>query len=287
MEGAKFVDVGGIRTRYFDEGSGEALVLVHGGQFGSFSCALDWDLNFSDLARDHRVIAMDKIGQGHTDNPRKIEDYVIDTAVEHAYEFIKALGLGPVHLVGHSRGGYAVARIALAHPEIVRSLTIVDSGSLMHESSPFYAEVERASAKIDDIRERYLFEIARASYGETMVSDAWIDDLMMFVTMPKFAEARQYCHDMRATLQEQLIRRQRETREAIAAGALKELPVLLIWAYNDSSAPIEECGIPALHLILRGVPHSRMYIFNESDHYVFREKPAEFNATLRTFLSLL
>ena len=49
---AKFVDVDGIRTRYFDAGEGELVVLFHGGNFGSAhgaDCAADWNLNFDGL----------------------------------------------------------------------------------------------------------------------------------------------------------------------------------------------------------------------------------------------
>ena len=69
---AKFVDVDGIGTRYFEMGSGETVVLFHGGNFGSHhgaDCAADWNLNFDGLAEECRVIAVDKIGQGYTDNP--------------------------------------------------------------------------------------------------------------------------------------------------------------------------------------------------------------------------
>ena len=40
------------------------------------------------------------------------------------------MGLKNVHVVGHSRGGYLVARLTLEHPEIIRSCIIVDSGTL-------------------------------------------------------------------------------------------------------------------------------------------------------------
>ena len=69
----KFIDVEGIRTRYFERGSGETVVLVHGGAFGSTTGACsadDWDLNFDGLAQWFRVFAIDKLGQGYTDNPR-------------------------------------------------------------------------------------------------------------------------------------------------------------------------------------------------------------------------
>ena len=63
---AKFIDVDGIDTRYFDKGAGETIVLFHGGNFGSHhgaDCAVDWNLNFDGLAAECRVIAIDKIGQ--------------------------------------------------------------------------------------------------------------------------------------------------------------------------------------------------------------------------------
>ena len=73
MTGARFIDVDGIRTRYFEKGGGEALVLFHGSHFGTTDAcdsAIDWELNFDRLAQWFRVIAVDKLGQGHTDNPK-------------------------------------------------------------------------------------------------------------------------------------------------------------------------------------------------------------------------
>jgi pimeloyl-ACP methyl ester carboxylesterase len=73
MTGERFIDVDGVRTRYFDKGSGEVLVLFHGSHLGTNDAcesALDWELNFDRLAEWFRVIAVDKLGQGHTDNPK-------------------------------------------------------------------------------------------------------------------------------------------------------------------------------------------------------------------------
>jgi hypothetical protein len=62
----RFVDVDGSRTRYFDKGSGEVLVLFHGSHLGTNDAcesALDWELNFDRLAEWFRVIAVDKLGK--------------------------------------------------------------------------------------------------------------------------------------------------------------------------------------------------------------------------------
>ena len=111
MQDPKFIDVNGIATRYFEAGQGEPVVLVHGGQFGWFNCATDWDLNFDGLANDFRVFALDRIGQGHSDNPRDPSEYLLGTASQHLYDFMQAVGLERAHLIGHSRGGYGVTRV--------------------------------------------------------------------------------------------------------------------------------------------------------------------------------
>jgi 2-hydroxy-6-oxonona-2,4-dienedioate hydrolase len=83
------------RTRYFESGSGPHLVLFHGGHFGSHDaadCAEDWSLNLEGLAQWFHVIAVDKIGQGFTDNPKTDEDYTMAAVVQHAYNFLKTAG---------------------------------------------------------------------------------------------------------------------------------------------------------------------------------------------------
>jgi 2-hydroxy-6-oxonona-2,4-dienedioate hydrolase len=57
MTGEKYIDVDGIKTRYFEKGSGPLVVLFHGGHFGSHGaadCAEDWRLNFDGLAERFR-----------------------------------------------------------------------------------------------------------------------------------------------------------------------------------------------------------------------------------------
>ncbi len=96
MQNEKYLDVDGIRTRYFEAGSGPTVILFHGGHFGSHDaadCAEDWSLNFDGLAKWFHVIAVDRIGQGFTDNPKRDDDYTYAAVIDHAYRFIKTLGL--------------------------------------------------------------------------------------------------------------------------------------------------------------------------------------------------
>ena len=107
---AKYIDIEGINTRYFEEGSGEPMILIHGGQMGMASSAEIWFMNFSEFAKNYHVYAFDKLGQGYTDNPKINEDYTMSAQVKHAVAFMNKLNITNAHLLGHSRGGYMTTR---------------------------------------------------------------------------------------------------------------------------------------------------------------------------------
>src|SRR5690348_12819649 len=77
------IDVDGIRTRYYEDGTGEPLVLFPGGVFGTHYSLDAFSLNLPALARHFRVIAVDKLGQGHTDNPKTDADYSVAALLRH------------------------------------------------------------------------------------------------------------------------------------------------------------------------------------------------------------
>lgn len=124
---ARTIEIDGISTRYYEYGQGRPLVLVHGGQAGGFNnSALKWEQNIPGLSRHFRVIALDRLGQGHTDNPADYQTYYADDAI-HLQRFIEELGLTDVVLVGHSQGGWPVTRVALNKPDTVSCVVNVDT----------------------------------------------------------------------------------------------------------------------------------------------------------------
>ena len=70
------------------------------------------------------LVAIYKLGEGYTDNPRRDEDYTMDAVVQHAYKTLRILGIDSAHLIGHSRGGYLTCRLTVEHPELVKSCVI-------------------------------------------------------------------------------------------------------------------------------------------------------------------
>lgn len=112
-------EVDGLTLRYAEAGAGaETVLLLHG--FGGDSG--NWMFVSEDLARDHRVIALDLPGHGGSDKDLPGSGSLGDIA-GHVRRFIEAGGLGAVHLVGHSFGGAVAERVAASCE--ARSLTLI------------------------------------------------------------------------------------------------------------------------------------------------------------------
>jgi pimeloyl-ACP methyl ester carboxylesterase len=285
MAETRFVDVKGVRTRYFLAGKGEPLILVHGGHFGRKSSAQDWDLNIDPLAERFCVYALDKIGQGHSDNPASDSEYVIGRTVSHLRDFVAALGIGPAHFAGHSRGGYTVTRLAIESPELVKSLTIVSSASLMIPPNPIYREWDRCAKAIENRRDRLRYLVVANSWGQAHITESFLDGLEEMDSHPKcrVAQAKMDA-GLFAKFAADLVERQREVHEAVRGGAIKA-PTLVAWGYNDPSARFDPIGVDALRLLLPSVPQCEVHVLNQAGHYVYREQPDGFNAALAGFVA--
>ena len=116
-----FVTVsGGVRLHYRRLGDGPAMVLLHGyPQTGH--C---WRKVMPALAERFTVIAPDLRGYGDSDRPPA--GYDKRQMAADVAELIRALGLGPVVLVGHDRGGRVAHRFALDHEQLVIRLVLLD-----------------------------------------------------------------------------------------------------------------------------------------------------------------
>jgi len=108
-------------THYRMEGSGPAVILIHG-------VGLDltlWEPQVQALARHYTVIRFDMLGHGQSAKPpgqRTIRDYAVQLENLHRY-----LQLDQVAIVGFSMGGLVARAFAQAHPDLVAKLVILSS----------------------------------------------------------------------------------------------------------------------------------------------------------------
>jgi pimeloyl-ACP methyl ester carboxylesterase len=123
----KFVTVAGLKTRYFEQGQGPAVLLLHGASLGS--SADMFQRNLAPLAANGvRVIAYDQPGFGLSDDP---PDWGIGFRTNFILQFMDALDIDRAALVGHSQAGAMAVDLALTHPDRVRSVTALGTGSLL------------------------------------------------------------------------------------------------------------------------------------------------------------
>jgi pimeloyl-ACP methyl ester carboxylesterase len=114
-----YADVNGLSLYYEEQGSGEPLVLLHGG----ISAGEMFAPILPELAAQRRVIAVDLQGHGHTadiDRPLRPETMADDVAA-----LIEHLGLAQADVMGYSLGGLVALRTAIQHPQLVRRLVLV------------------------------------------------------------------------------------------------------------------------------------------------------------------
>lgn len=281
----RYVDVDGIRTRYFEKGEGEPMVLVHGGHMGTFAADLadDWDLNFDALSRHYRVYALDKLGMGFTDNPKTDDGYTIQAQTDHVSRFIETLGIGPAHLCGHSRGGYLVTRLALQHPEQCRSCIIVDSGTLSPGAGR--NEIVHADPPLPlRSRECHRWVFERYSYSPACVTEGWLDVAVEAAHTPKYEEAVRKMSDeglLATKFLPDLQHDQEETLRWLLDRGLQR-PTLMLWGYNDPTAPLSQ-GMALMEFLTAKERRTYLHIFNEAGHFCYREHPDAFNAAVRAF----
>jgi pimeloyl-ACP methyl ester carboxylesterase len=115
------VTANGVRTWYDERGSGEPLVLLHGG----FSDSRDFATNLAGLAAEFRVLMPERRGHGHTpDVPGPV---TLEALADDVTEFLAAVAGGPAHLVGYSAGGVVAAMVSLRRPDLVRRLGLVST----------------------------------------------------------------------------------------------------------------------------------------------------------------
>jgi len=127
-----YVAANGANYYYELHGSGEPLLLLHGG-LGSIDL---FEPDLAALSRDRRVIAVDLYGHGRTaltDRPIDLVDMGDDMAV-----VLDQLDVTQADVMGYSLGGGVALRVAVQHPELVRRLVLV---STPYAQSGFYPEM--------------------------------------------------------------------------------------------------------------------------------------------------
>jgi pimeloyl-ACP methyl ester carboxylesterase len=116
------IEANGTKLTYVDQGTGEPIVFVH----GSLSDRRVWEPIRETIAARHRFIAPTLRYFGTGAWPDKGEQFGTAHHAADIVAFIRALNVGPVHLVGWSYGANVALAIALDRPDLARSVILFE-----------------------------------------------------------------------------------------------------------------------------------------------------------------
>ena len=119
----KSVVVNGESFHYIEKGEGDPVVLVHGslGDYRSLGVLMD------SLSKKYHVISYSRRHAYPNNNiVSDSSDFSINPHVKDLGELLKALNVGPAHLIGHSYGAFTALLAAMEQPQLVKTITLAE-----------------------------------------------------------------------------------------------------------------------------------------------------------------
>jgi len=120
----QYADVNGVRLHYVAAGQGQTMLFLHG--FPEFWYL--WKNQLTEFGKDHKAVAVDMRGYNLSDKPEKVEEYSTDHLVDDIKGMLDHLSGGKKSvLIGHDWGGAVAWSFAMAHPEYLEKLVIINA----------------------------------------------------------------------------------------------------------------------------------------------------------------
>lgn len=261
---------------YEEHGEGAPVLLLHGLGESTFT----WHEIAPELAKGHRVIALDLKGFGRSDKP-KDHAYAADDQAALVARFIAAKKLDAVTIIGHSFGGTVALKTALAdgvaETRRIRRIAVIGAPALPRATAP-HLDLVRIPALPDVLASALPPEwIARLLLSEAMggakeVSEATVQG---YAAPYRDPEAM---HPFLATARAIV----KEKDEKIVVRRLRQIrvPVLVVWCRKDPIVPLRSGR--KLAATLRT---SRLRIIDGCHHLPQHERPRQLLSELQRFLA--
>jgi len=269
-----FLDLGeGLRVHIRDTGPRDApvLVLLH----GSNASLHTWEPWAKRLEKQFRVIRYDQPGHGLT-GPHPQHDYRVQGFVDVLERVRARLGLKTFALAGNSMGGGIAWHYALAHPERVRALILVDASGQPNpadrKAPPFAFRVAqtpglRDLATIITPRSLIAGSLPDGFANRALATDAQID---------RYWELLRYPGNRRATVERFATRNDPAASERL--GTLR-MPVLILWGAQDRLI-----SVSSARWFKSRIPGSRLIVYPDAGHIPMEERAEQSAADLAAFL---
>jgi len=115
-------DVGAVRMFYLEKGTGQPIVFVHGIPTDHRA----WSGQLEAFSPEYRVVTYSRRYAAPNTRTGDLLDSTVENNVKDLVGLLARLKIPSAHVVGHSYGGFIAAYLAAFHPELVRSLVLVE-----------------------------------------------------------------------------------------------------------------------------------------------------------------
>ena len=270
------VVIHGHRRAFVKQGSGPALLLLHG-----LGCDHStWQPVIESLSRSFTVIAPDLLGHGESDKPRA--DYSIGGYANGMRDLLTLLGVDRVTVVGHSLGGGVAMQFAYQFPERTERLVLVAPGGFGPEVTPAIRVITTpgfhqvmgilALPGLLQVTTRSLRVLAATRIPQ-LRDLAEVADIYESFADPRARAAIR--HVVRAVVdwKGQVI------TMADRAYLTEAMPICVVWGADDQVIPVE-------HAANAGAlaPGARVAVIPNAGHFPHKDHPQRFVRIVRDFV---
>jgi pimeloyl-ACP methyl ester carboxylesterase len=256
-----FADLNGVRLHYVATGDGPLILFLHG--FPEFW--YEWRNLLPEFGKDHLAVAPDMRGYNLSAKPSDLEQYRMKFLVEDVRALAASLGHPKFVLAGHDWGGAVAWAFAIAHPECLHQLVIVNAP----HPGVFARELERNLAQQKASQYMLMFRTAQAEEKLSANNYRWL--LNAFGLDGALLSKEEQSAYVEAWSGNFAID---PTRLVV------KVPTLVVWGERDTALLTGNLdGLPEFvpQLIVKRIP--------DGTHWVIHEKPAEVSGYIREFLS--
>ncbi|NEW42637.1 alpha/beta fold hydrolase [Nocardia cyriacigeorgica] len=262
--------------RYHEAGEGPPLLLLHGSGPGVTGWR-NFRGNLGVFAENFRCLILEFPGFGVSDD---FGGHPMVTALEAVIEFVDALGLDRVDIIGNSMGGGVALNYAIAHPDKVGKLvTIGGIGKNIFSPGPGEGIKLLQEFTENPTRARLTEWLHSMVYDPSMVTDELIEERWTQATDPETLDSARRMYSKAAFT---AMVRAMEASDAPPPWAMLhkvKAPTLLTWGRDDRVSPLDMALIP-----MRTIPRAELHVFPNCGHWAMIEQKDAFESAVRAFL---
>jgi pimeloyl-ACP methyl ester carboxylesterase len=263
---------GPLDMHYIEKGSGSNHILfIHGFRAHAYT----WQLLIDPLVQmGHHVWALDLIGFGLSDKPNNVI-YNQNFFVNQIRAFMQDKQIASAHIVGNSMGGTLALELALNHPEITRSLTLINGLGYTLEMPSYLYIIRHLDFLWGPCLNPYIIRkcLYEVIYNKEYVTDEKVEAYCLPYRLPGGILASLL------TMRQFDLQRLEELN--LSFDKIKQ-PILIIWGEDDTLIPIDH-----YRRFVKDLPEAKNHLIPNCGHMPQEEKPDEVLSIIIPFYQTL